>query len=585
MWSGKDGRAQQWPRWRRRHAAFSAAAVASSLILHYAAVTLFPALPIGVPDNLPRSREHQSIRLHRVDPRPPPVRKPVRSSAARPGPDALSPAPDAEAFSRALTPAAPGTLDGSRIPFSGANNATADPVLSEPFNVWEPRQEILRIHDTLVPDAAAALPRRIVPEVPRAVRAPDVSLPVSLSRGEWEDLIGRSSPSGAAVTGGAPAMASIAAPPSPSAPEENVREAVREPSRAFDEKRDDVTDIEAMEPVLALDVSAYRPAGDPHVYFALQIQPDRERILPPLSKDMLLIQDCSASMTQRKLDQCKKGLKAFIGRLAPNDRYNIMGFDEDAQFCFETWAENNAVHRARAEWFIESLEARGQTDVLTSLNRLAAWPRHPGRPMIAVWITDGRPTAGVIDSSAIIEAFTEKNAGAVSTFAVGGGLRVNRFLLDLLTYKNRGDVMVVRNLHDLPEALDDTARQLSRPLLYDMHYRISGVSEEDVYPRKLTPFFQDRPLVLYGRAPADSERAAIRIAGYTGGVEKDMVFELRWNEARPGSGEIARQWAWQKMYHLIGEHIRTADPSLVRAMNALAGRHGLSVPYESELNR
>ena len=58
--------------------------------------------------------------------------------------------------------------------------------------------------------------------------------------------------------------------------------------------------------------------------------------------------------------------------------------------------------------------------------------------MIAVLLTDGRPTMGTVDSSDIIARFSKLNGGEVSVFTVGAGDRVNAFLLDLLGHNNRG---------------------------------------------------------------------------------------------------------------------------------------------------
>ncbi|NIP98520.1 MAG: VWA domain-containing protein, partial [Akkermansiaceae bacterium] len=104
-------------------------------------------------------------------------------------------------------------------------------------------------------------------------------------------------------------------------------------------------------------------------------------------------------------------------------------------------------------WFIRNMTARGKTDVFTSLQSVAAMERTQGRPVIAVLVTDGRPTMGMVDSSDIIEEFTRVNDGGVSVFGFGGGRRVNRYLLDFLSYKNRGDSELVRELGDIPEGL------------------------------------------------------------------------------------------------------------------------------------
>jgi hypothetical protein len=58
-----------------------------------------------------------------------------------------------------------------------------------------------------------------------------------------------------------------------------------------------------------------------------------------------------------------------------------------------------------------------------------------------------------------------------------------------------------------------------------------------------------------------------------------MVFTLPWQEARAAGGQLRGQWAWQRAYHLIGEHIRTGDDSLLSEVRDLESKYGLAVPY------
>ncbi len=69
--------------------------------------------------------------------------------------------------------------------------------------------------------------------------------------------------------------------------------------------------------------------------------------------------------------------------------------------------------------------------------------------------------------------------------------------------------------------------------------------------------------------------------GHSGEERRDMVFTLPWETAAAGGGDIRGQWAWQKVYHLIGEHIRTRDASVLDKVRALAAQYGLAVPYLS----
>ena len=105
----------------------------------------------------------------------------------------------------------------------------------------------------------------------------------------------------------------------------------------------------------------------------------------------------------------------------------------------------------------------------------------------------------------------------------------------------------------------------------------------EAYPEFLTDFFLDRPLEIYGRVPADHTHAAVRITGTADGKNHDMVFTMDLSEAAPGPDTIQTKWAWNKVYHLIGEHTRSDDDQVLDEIQQLAAEFGIRVPYGSDL--
>lgn len=265
--------------------------------------------------------------------------------------------------------------------------------------------------------------------------------------------------------------------------------------------------------------------------------------------------------------------------LGPEDRLELVAFREEVETCFGGFRPADPLAKARATAFIDRMEARGKTDVYASLDALMRMPRDPGRPLLCVLITDGRPTAGLVDSSEIIETFTRSNQGEVSMFALGGGTQVNRFLLDLLSYRNRGDARVVERRQDIPDALAAVAREISRPVMINLRYHFSGLPEEHIVPETLTHLYLDRPLVLYGRVDGDPPPAAFQIVGRGAGGDRDMVFPIAWNQGAEGDATIRTRWAWHVIYHRIAEHIRTGHSQPLDEAHRIADRFGLRVPY------
>jgi uncharacterized protein YegL len=448
---------------------------------------------------------------------------------------------------------------------------------------WTPRQEILQIETPLFSEEVSTLPRKLTPSTSRKEQAVDVPWTVAYDA-EAELKQGATVP-GEGTLGSAQGTGRLFAllGGSMSSDEDSLVESrrsveVEEAAELVGESPEEITDLAPVEDLLALDVSSYKRPDDGYVYFRISIARRGEGVLPPLGKDVLLIQDCSESMTPAKLNNCKEGLHRWLDWLNEEDRFNLVGFREGTYMFDNEWQRADAGTKARARFFIEEMESRGKTDVYQSLQEVLGVVGSADRPVLGILITDGRPTLGTVDSSDIIEQFTQRNGGELAVFTVGGGRRVNRFLLDLLSYNNRGDAYVVRQRHDIPDALERLAQDLSRPVLTDLRFHFSGIADSEVYPQSLPHLFLDRSLVLYGRAPL-GESLAFQVRGEAGVEEYDMVFYVDLAAAREGADDLRTHWAWHRIYDLIGDHIETRDDAVVEEIRRTAQRYGLVVPY------
>lgn len=467
--------------------------------------------------------------------------------------------------------------------------------LAEPAPVdrplWEPRSEILSINQKVVKDDTAfSRPRRYVQEIPRVAAGADIVVPASrddLGRGlagtgayfltddpsafSW----GRNVPAAAGAGGAAREVA----PPKTTL--------VEEPRKLAEEKPDRVTILKALEKYLKADVYAYRSPTDPRYdYYRIEIKRRTEELLPVLQKDLLLVQDGSASITEQKLHFCREGMVKALDLLAPGDRFNVIEFRDSVSRCFEKWATVDPDSLQQAREFIGRMESVGNTDIFDSLKDLLSEPRKAGRPVILMVVSDGVATAGMTDHSLIIEAFSQANRGAVSVFTVGTYPGVNAYLLDLLSYRNRGDTFVVKTGRwDIPEVISNRVREVSRPVLSDVRFRFSGRTYCEAYPVLTANLYLDRPLVLFGRAPRDTKTLVFQATGQADDIQCDMVFDLDLSKAKAGAADIRTQWAWQRAYFLIGEHNRTKQPGILTELRALGKAYGIKIPYRNELGR
>ncbi len=451
---------------------------------------------------------------------------------------------------------------------------------------WLPRQEVLAVTDQRVTETLDSLPRRFREELPETRNAPDLILPAELPEqprvaagvGPQLDLpAGFSSNPTANAVQGLPELGDVPGlgglppmlEPDLILPEENFLPedpiAVEEPV--------------AVESLLRLRTQVYREAREGGAqYVKFQLSRNGIEQLPVLERDLVFLIDHSASMGQLKLNQALIGLRAAIQQLDEEDRFNIISFRDRVSYFQSQPVPATSVNKSRALASTQNLRAYGKTDVFASLEALLTVPSPPERPLLALLVTDGVPTMGVTDSGEILQKFTELNKGEVSMFAVGGGQRANRLLLDFLSYRNRGESRVTERNADIPRALVQVVRELSRPVLTGLELQFSAGQGVAVYPKQLSHLYIDRPLIMVGRFPADTDTVTFQLVGRSGRKEHDMVFTVNLRESEAGSPELRREWAWQALLERLARHLAYPSEGGMRELQRFAESYGLKIP-------
>ena len=351
----------------------------------------------------------------------------------------------------------------------------------------------------------------------------------------------------------------------------------REAQRAREE-----SDFTFLDDLVDIRLETYQPPGNEPGYFRLNILPRQDAALEAAPKDITFILDSSRSMQQRKLDLAARGIGDALNRLRPEDTFNILLFrDAITQFQGEA-VPATPENIAAAQAFLGAVESRGQTDVYNALLPIAQLSPRRNLPGIILVISDGNPTTGIRDSRTIINTVTQENGLRNSIFAYGAGSAVNRYLLDLLAYRNKGEALVSPRIQDARGDLAAFVDRLNDPLLVNLKADYGRVVKEDLYPRVIPDFYRKRPITLYGRFnPGDDGVFVARITGAIGDTTKEMLFRADLRQAATGSLEIAQGWAFAKAYHLIGEISRRGEqPELLAELRALSTRYSIRTIYD-----
>ncbi len=386
--------------------------------------------------------------------------------------------------------------------------------------------------------------------------------------------------------GGAPGPPIAEIPvPEPEIPPD-IREAIEKPpveaplQKEVEAARSE-SDFVFMDDMVDIKISTYRAPNEKQGYFELRIQPREGGKMEVLPKDITFVLDASRSMLQRKLDLGARGVSDLVNLLRPEDRFNVVVFrDTPILFQPERVPATNETKAAALD-FMKNLESKGQTDVYNALRPVMAELPRPGVPGIVLVVSDGRPTTGLQDSRAIITALTAENSLRNSIFAYGAGNTVNRYMLDLLAYRNKGVSRVHPNIEDTAKLMPGFFGEFSDPILVDVRADYGRINKDTLFPRILPDFYRKGAVAVYGRFdPERDKEFVMRLTGRAADREKELVFKAKLESAGQGGSSIASGWAFSKAYHLIGEISQQGEtPELLGQLRELSEKYNIRTTY------
>lgn len=331
--------------------------------------------------------------------------------------------------------------------------------------------------------------------------------------------------------------------------------------------------------LLDVQVATYRPekgAG----FFRVSVTPNENSVrLLTMAKDVLFALDASGSMEGPTFEGIKAGvadsLKAI---LRPGDRFNIVAFRADVVALNEgLWPFTEETEK-QARKFVLDLEPSGKTDIYRSLSSIARALPPGDRPFLIVLCSDGRATVGLQDSREIINALSVENRLRAGIHVFGAGVGLNRYLLRLLAYRNKGLSAFDEGDHPTARALSDFLKRLSEPILVDIRVDLSGMVEEQTFPLALPDLFRGGSLEFSGRYDLEKE-IAIRLTGNVRGNLKELVYRGPLPEPKESNADIAQAWASAKAFNLVSDMLQLGESEeRRREIRELAKRYRLDIP-------
>lgn len=336
---------------------------------------------------------------------------------------------------------------------------------------------------------------------------------------------------------------------------------------------------------LDVELTRYEDADTKEKYFKLVIyvkDGDKLEILP---KEITFLVDSSKSITEGTLSCIKDGIIRALKDHNKGDSFNLIAFrDNFIRFKQESVIISKETIK-EAAGFMKKLLTKDRTNVEQALLDIIKEPVIT-RPSYIMLISDGRPTAGIVDSREIIKEITRCNKRERSVFCYGTGLKVNRYLLDFISYQNRAWCVFADASRDSGKSFNKFCSEIKSPILLNVRYRVKGLDADEIYPKYLSDFYQGKPFVLYGRFK-DEDIFFMQLLGRIDNKIKEFIFKQSLSAAKPGGEDIAREWAFRKIYYLISLHtMNMADSNaLSDEIKKLSTKYKITTPYNIESSK
>ena len=320
-------------------------------------------------------------------------------------------------------------------------------------------------------------------------------------------------------------------------------------------------------------------------FFLMLLAPGIQESVRAIPKDVLIVLDRSGSMEGEKFEQAQEALRYILSKLNPEDRFNLIAFSTGIELFANDLQPSSKVEDA-IPW-VNQLRAEGSTDINRALLEAASMIDGE-RPAYLIFLTDGLPTVGEVNSEKIItnlQSFFPKN---MSLFAFGVGYDVDTYLLDSLAQAHHGSSTYVVPGEPLDEILSTFYSKISAPVLTDLNLDFGNLVAYDIYPHPLPDLFVGSQIAVVGRY-REGGSIDVTLSGVANGnrqryVYGDQLFAERSTDLDESITALPSLWATRKIGYLL-QQVRLNGPEreIVDEIVKLSIRYGIVTPYTSYL--
>jgi len=308
-----------------------------------------------------------------------------------------------------------------------------------------------------------------------------------------------------------------------------------------------------------------------------------------LPRETSFIIDTSGSMSGTSIEQARVALESGLGKLLPEDRFNVIEFNSTASALFEQTVPATPEHVQQALRWVRQLQADGGTEMLPALDLALSHPAHPDQLSQVVFITDGS-----VGNEAEVFRFLEAQLAGRRLFTVGIGSAPNQYFLRSAARFGRGTFTSVASAAEVASRMNELWTKLSTPVMSQLGLDFPGDAQAETWPERVPDLYRGEPLVVVAKLDAQASSARIygRRLGQPFAAELPLLAATAQASLMPGAqpGALAahkesgihRLWARRKIEALMDRMVLAQSEEQLRPeVTQLALEHHLLSKYTS----
>lgn len=217
-------------------------------------------------------------------------------------------------------------------------------------------------------------------------------------------------------------------------------------------------------------------------------------------REVIFVIDTSGSMHGASIEQAKAAVITALKRLNPQDRFNVIQFNNETHALFPRAAAASVGNVAQAWHYVSALAADGGTEMRPALELALAdqgdVQEDGGFLRQVVFLTDA-----AVSNEAELFGQVAEHLGDSRLFTVGIGSAPNSYFMRKAAELGRGSFTYIGDLSEVGERVDALLTKLEQPALTGIRvgWPLTAGKRLEIYPTPLPDLYAGEPVTFTAR--------------------------------------------------------------------------------------